>query len=157
MPKLRARPRDPLILDRWLDVAFACLWGIYAAWGLTTLLVGLPTITINTPEWYSAVWAGAVGILSAIAFLACVSLFFLTRPHFLVKKKIERYAVVALVFFILVYPVLLIASATGGDIDRASLAVLSVSYVIFPIYRIYVLTSRINAFEVSSQELNDAS
>lgn len=155
--KLRVHPNDPLILDRWVDVAYMFLWGIYACWGLTTLFFGLPTIDINTPEWYSAVWAGAVGVLSALAFAACASLFFYSRVlHFVTKKKIERYAVFVLSLFILVYPVLLIFSAWDGDVDRVSLSVLSLSYIVFPTLRIYILTRRINAFQATAEEFRNA-
>lgn len=156
-PKLRVTPFSPLILDRWLDVAFAVLWGVYACWGITTLIVGLPTITINTPEWYSTVWAGSVGSLAALAFLACLSLFFAGRPNFILKKKIERGAVICLIAFILVYPVLLFAASREGDTDRTSLAVLSVSYIVFPVYRVYVLNKRIKAYDIAVQEIRDVS
>lgn len=157
MPKLRARPRDPLILNRWVDVAYIVYWLIYAAWGVMTLVVGLPTLEINTPEWYSTVWAGALGGLSAVAGITAATFFWDSkRFHFIAKKKFERSTVLVLLAFILVYPGLLIGAAFAGDESRMSLAVHSLSYLVFPVLRLYILSFRIKAFETANQEIVDA-
>lgn len=155
--RFRVTPHSPLIIDRWIDVVYGLFWSIYGAWGLTTLIVGLPTLTAASPDWYRVIWSGSVGILSAIAGIAAISLFFDTKVGFITKKKIERGAVIALGAFITLYPVLLFSSWFGGDTDRAAAAVLSLSYLLFPAYRIYLLNQRIKAYESTVKDMQDAS
>lgn len=152
--KFRVKPSSPLIVDRWQDVTYAALWAIYGAWGLAVLFKGLPTLTQMTPGWYQVVWSGAIGILSVIACLSAVSLFFHSKISFITKKKVERAAVIALGAFISLYPALLFYSAFGGDSDRVGSAVLSLSYLLFPAYRIYQLNQRIKAYEKANKEIH---
>lgn len=153
--KFRVTPNSPLIVDRWLDVAFAALWGSYALWGLATLGSGLPTLSMAAPDWYVTLWAGAVGLFASVACLTIVSLFFESRISFIFKKKIERSAVIALSMLVFAYPILLWASVVGGDGDRVSIAALSLSYLIFPIYRVYVLNQRIKAYKSAVSAANN--
>lgn len=154
--KFRVKPSSPLIIDRWIDVVYAALWAIYSFWGGAVLIVGLPTLTAASPDWYRALWSGCVGILAFIACISAVSLFWHSKISFITKKKVERAAVIALSAFIALYPVLLIWSAVGGDSDRVGVAVLSLSYLLFPGYRIYLLNQRIKAYEAASKEINNA-
>lgn len=154
--KFRVKPSSPLIIDRWIDVTYAALWAIYSFWGGAVMIAGLPTLNAASPDWYRALWSGCVGLLAFIACISAVSLFFQTRVSFITKKKVERAAVIALSAFIALYPVLLIWSAVGGDTDRIGVAVLSISYLLFPGYRIYLLGQRIKAYEAAAKEITHA-
>lgn len=151
--KFRVKPSSPLIVDRWIDVVYAALWALYAVWGLITMFSGLPTLDRLAPPWYPTLWAGAVGSLSAIAAICSISLFFDTKLSFITKKKVERAAVIALGAFITLYPVLLILAVFGGDSSRFSVAALSLTYLLFPGYRIYLLNQRIKAYELANEEV----
>lgn len=146
-------PWSPLLLDRWVDVAYAVNWGIYSLWGLMATIHGIATITDQAGSLYNFVWSGGVGTLSFIALIASISLFFrVPRVSPMRKKQIEYGTVIALVAFIAVYPVLLTIGAAGGDGNRVAAATLAYSYLVFPALRIWILRSRIKAFERAAQE-----
>lgn len=148
-PKLLARPSDPLLLDRMIDICAAAYWLVYTLWALLAGLLGVATITDAAGEFYNFMWSAGIGTFSLVAFFASVSLFFdfgpKCEPSF--KKKIELYAVRSLMILIAVYPVLLFLAALGGDGNRAPSAILSLSYLIFPFFRTYVLKKRIVTIE----------
>lgn len=143
--KLQVKPSDPLIVTRWLDVAYILLWFVYGLWGVFSVIVGLPTLNMLTPDWYQTVWSGFIGILSLTA---CVlaSLVFFHTPWFkqISKKRAEFATVCALLAFVVIYPVLLVVRAADGDLSRVGpSAVLAISYLIFPVLRLYFLRGRI--------------
>lgn len=151
------KPSDPLIGNRWEDVAFAVFWAIYTLWGLAASIFGIGTIVRQAGEVYNFLWSGAVGTFSLIACLAAVSLFFkfpgkrLVPPN---KKMIEMWAVRVLIPLILVYPVLLMISAIfDGDLNRGVTAVHACSFLVFPWYRQYSLRRRILNFKRATEEI----
>lgn len=147
--RLRQKPSDPLILDRYVDVAYALLWFSYGLWGVTTLVLGLPTITQFTPDWYQTAWSGAIGLLSITASIVTTLLFFETRwMSQLTKKVLERAIVFVLCPFLGIYPFLLILRSLDGEAYKtAGLAVLILSFLIFPVLRLHILKKRIKALE----------
>ena len=146
-------PSSPLLLDRWVDVAYAANWFIYAFWGLMATVHGIATVTDSAGSLYNFLWSGGIGTLSTIAFICSVSLFFrIPKISPLRKKQIEYGTVIALTTFIAVYPVLLTIAAFGGDGNRVAAASLAFSYLVFPALRIWILRSRIKAFERAIQE-----
>lgn len=141
-----------------IDVAAAAYWGIYALWGLLASILGIATITQTVGSAYNFLWSGAIGTLCTVACIAAVSLFFETgRLTNVVKKQVELWAVRLLSCIIFVYPILLFITAISGDTNRAPTAVLSLSYLIFPLYRTYVLKKRIIAFERAQKDLTNGS
>lgn len=145
--QLQIKPGDPLILDRWVDVAYVGLWFSFGLWGVITLLVGLPTITQFTPDWYQTAWSGSIGLLAITASIVS-SLIFFDTPWMkqYTKKYIERALAIPLCAFIGVYPVLLILRTLDGDAYKtAGLSALILGFVIFPALRIHILNVRIKA------------
>lgn len=141
-------PWSPLLLDRWVDVAYAVNWAIYSFWGLMATIHGIGTISDKAGSLYNFLWAGAVGTLSFIAFICATALFFrIPKVSPLRKKQIEYGTVIALVTFIAVYPILLTIAGFDGDGNRIAAAALAYSYVVFPALRIWILRTRIKAFE----------
>lgn len=147
--RLQQRPSDPLILDRYVDVAYAVLWFSYGLWGVVTLILGLPTITQFTPDWYQTAWSGVIGLLSITASIVATLLFFETRwMSQLTKKLTERAIVLVLCPFLGIYPLLLILRSIGGDAYKtAGLTVLILSFLIFPVLRLHILKNRIKALK----------
>lgn len=145
--RLQIKPSDPLIVDRYLDVAYVTLWFIYGLWGVTTFLLGLPTITQFTPDWYQTAWSGTIGCLAISASLLAALIFFETPwMRQVTKKYLERSIVYALMAFIAVYPVLLLLRAINGDIlITLGSSIITVSYLVFPALRIRILNGRIKA------------
>lgn len=154
-PKLLARPGDPLLLDRMVDVCAAAYWMVYTLWALLAGFLGIATITDAAGGFYNFMWSAGIGTFSLVALLASVSLFFDFGHRFdpPLKKKVELYAVRCLMILIAVYPVLLFLAAFGGDGNRAPSAVLSLSYLIFPFFRTYVLKKRIVTIERAKKEI----
>lgn len=147
-------PWSPLLLDRWVDVAYAVNWAIYALWGMNATIHGISTVTEQAGSLYNFLWSGGVGTLALIACLASISLFFrVPKVSPMRKKQLEYGTVIALVTFIAVYPVLLTIGAVGGDGNRVAAATLAFSYLVFPALRIWILRTRIKAFERAAQEL----
>lgn len=148
--RLQSKPSDPLIVDRWTDVAFIALWFVYGLWGVVSLIVGLPTIAQFAPDWYQPAWSGMIGVLSITAALLASLIFFETSwMQQITKKKLERAIVRTLLAFIAIYPVLLILRSTiGGDVERTgATSVLAFSFLIFPALRIHNLGVRIKAIK----------
>lgn len=148
--KLQLKPSDPVVVDRWLDVAYFFLWLIYGAWGVFSVVVGLPTVQNFASESYQTIWSGMIGVLALTAAAMIVLVFFRTSwMAQITKKRIERGAVIALTAFVFVYPILLGLRAAEGEIVKVGpSSLLAVSYIIFPIYRIWVLRNRIRSLRL---------
>lgn len=138
-----------------IDVAFACLWAVYAGWGLFAAILGVATITEAVSETYTFLWACSIGVFASLAALAATSLFFDlgTRLKPPIKKRIELWAVRMLICLIAVYPALLITAAVAGDLNRGPTAVIALSYLVMPVYRNYQLKRRIKNFERAAKEI----
>lgn len=151
--QLKLLPSDVLIVDRWLDVAFAVFWFIIGLWGAVSLVIGLPTITQLTNDWYQTVWSGMIGLLSITASLLATLVFFETPwIRQVTKKTYERWIVIVLASFMFVYPGLLVVRSFQGEfLKTGALAVLCFSFLVFPVLRIHDLGRRIrNMKEVES-------
>lgn len=152
--KLLHKPSDPIIADRWADVASGFLWLIYAAWGVAAYYAGLATIASQSPGWYESIWSISIAVLSTIASASAFSLFWqIPRLTPVRKKTIELGSVFALGFFIAVYPILLTTAAWDGDQNRIASAILAYSYLVFPVLRIHMLRQRIKSFELAQKEI----
>ena len=150
MMRLQMKPSDPLILDRWVDVAYVALWFIYGLWGVTTLIVGLPTITQFAADWYQPAWSGVIGLLAITASILAALIFFDTSRWLsqLTKKKLEKTTVWLLCCFVAVYPALLMLRTINGEGEKTGgLSILLLSYIIFPLLRIHILGMRIKALK----------
>lgn len=148
--------KDPLVLDRSIDLAAAITWLIFAFWGLVASITGLETIVSAAGPLYAFLWAGGIGTFATIACAAATSLFFDlgTRLAPPLKKRIELWAVRSLSLLIGLYPLLLfIAGVFSNDGNRLITAVLTLSLLVFPLYRIHVLKARINTFLRAQKEL----
>lgn len=152
--KLQHKVTDPIITNRWVDVAYGILWSIYAMWGVLVFFAGLPTIASQSPGWYEPVWSVFIATLSALAAISAFSLFVRVPGFDQVKKKtIELGTVIALTAFVAIYPILLVTAAFGGDQTRAANAILAFSYLVFPILRVYMLRQRIKSYKLAQKEL----
>lgn len=143
--KIQVRPSDPLILDRWIDVAYFFQWLIYGFWGIASVILGLGTVKDLASQWYQYAWSGTIGMLSATAATMVFLAFFHTSfIRQITKKRIEFCTVIVLNVFILVYPVLLIIRSIEGEfLKTGAIAVLAIGYLIFPILRLHILRKKI--------------
>lgn len=143
--KIHVKPNDLLIVDRWLDVAYALLWFIYGLWAVTSVIIGLPTLTMVASSIYQTLWSSFIGVLSLTAcFLACS--LFVETPRFrqISKKRAEVATTIVFCAFVVVYPVLLIVRASTGELETVgATSILAFSYLVFPLLRIHILRSRI--------------
>lgn len=145
MVSVLLRPWEPQVLDRWIDVAYILLWALYSAWGISVLIVGLPTIANVTPGWYFTAWAAGVGLSALVSCIFSFLVFFKTKITQITKKRIEIRGVAVLSSFILIYPVLATIAAISGDPLRFGAMFVAWSYLIFPILRIHILRIKIKA------------
>ena len=147
MPKLVARPSDPLFVTRELDVFFIIAWGIYAAWGVAASLAGIPTVTSASGELYNTIWAGLIAITAFGSFWSAISIFYKTKLQQVVKKRVERAFLWMLTVLVIVYPSFLLISVIEGDMGRLAAFIVSLLYVLIPVFRIRHLTKRIKYYE----------
>lgn len=137
--------RDPVIADRTVDLMAIAYWFCFSGWGVASTIAGIPTITNATTPLYELVWGGTVGLLSFIACAAAASTFVNSRTTMarIRKKQTEIWAVSMLAGCIAVYPILIGVAALGGDADRIATFFVSVSFLIFPTWRVRHLYYRI--------------
>jgi hypothetical protein len=148
MLKLIARPSDPLVVTRELDVFFIVCWAIYAAWGITACIFGIPSINFVNGLLYNQIWSGGIGLIATVALISAISIFFKTRTHQITKKKVERAALHALSWFVVAYPALLLLLAIfTGNVTYLATSVIGLLYLLIPIYRIRHLSKRIKYYE----------
>lgn len=143
--RIQVRPSDPLILDRWIDVAYFIQWLIYGFWGIASVILGLGTVEDLASQWYQYAWSGTIGALSSIAGIMVLLAFFsMSWIRQITKKRVEFCTVIVLSVFILVYPVLLTIRALEGEQALiGATAVLAYGYLIFPILRLHILRKKI--------------
>ena len=147
--KLQVKPSDPLILDRWVDIAYLALYLIYAAWAIFSVVIGLPTVMTLASDAYQIAWSGTIGILCLVAAgSAALTFFYVPHMRQITKKRVEFASVFTLWFFIIVYPVLLVVRAIDGELSvTGPAAVLAISYLIFPTLRLWILHNRIQTLK----------
>lgn len=139
------RVRDPIIADRSLDLMAAAFWFCLSAWGMSSAIVGLPTVYNSLGELYLMAWGAAIGILCAVAFYGAISTFF-SNPIInlrIKRKKVEMITAGVAGGFIAVYPGLLLVSVIFGDWDRFSTFFASLAYLAVPTWRVRHLYLRI--------------
>jgi len=147
MPKRLYTLRDPVVVTRELDLAYIILWALYAWWGIQSLITTLPSISMVSSNLYSTVWAGSIAILSSIAMVTAILVFFRTgRWSQPAKKRLEEYVVMLLCGVILVYPAAVIFLSFHGDTDRLAIIPVALSYLIFPLLRVRLLNRRIKQY-----------
>lgn len=146
MLKLIARPSDPLLMTREIDVFFAFGWLGFAWWGGFSAIVGVKTIVDPLGFWFATIYSGMVGVLAVLASLIAASLFVRTpRVSNLTKKKWEQSIAIGMVFFFAIYPVNIVVRALT---DAAILPNLGIALICLLVifYRIRNLRHRINSY-----------
>lgn len=146
-PKLMVRPSDPLLLTRELDIFFILSWAIFAGWGYFAVFQGLETITLALGSFFNFIWALGIAVLSSIALIASIMVFFKTKMRQVSKKRIELVAVWGLIFLVAVYPVYLAGRAISQEeINIWNSVIISLLYVLIPFFRIRNLRYRIRYY-----------
>lgn len=143
---LRSVLNEPVLADRSLDVMAGALWAIYGLWGMSSTISKIPTLDRAASPLYQLIWGGLIGLVALVAAIAAFST--LVPGSTLVrirKKQAEMWAVSILGGFIGVYPVLIFLEALTGDPARQSIAILSLSYLVVPTWRVYHLVRRIRS------------
>lgn len=146
MKKFLDGPKTPLIVDRRFDMAFMLLWLIYSAWAFTSGIEAIPSLNAVADSIYQTVWALLLGFSALIAFVFAGLTFIPTPMARVTKEKVEMYSVISLAGLIFVYPCVLLFNLVAlMDSTFAPGFVLSLSYLVFTVYRIMHLWSRIKA------------
>lgn len=146
---LEVRPSDPLLTNRWGNLAFGLTWLVDGLWGYVSASFRIPTLSLSTPHWYEVLWSTGMTLAGLVAAFGCLSVFFKTPwISLLNKKRIELYGLYWLAGFIGIYIVLLFYFgwiSPVHDPGRASLSIVAVQFLIWPVLRIYQLNRRISA------------
>jgi hypothetical protein len=143
--RFRLKVADPVITDRSVDLMAIWFWFCYAGWGITSAIVGLPTIAKASTPIYELIWGASIGLTATVALVAAV-LTFATASTVKVrirKKVVEQTAVSVLGGFVAVYPIFIILLAIGGDSGRVATVFTATVFLIFPTWRVRHLGQRI--------------
>lgn len=146
LKRIWAFRKEPLVADHSLDIMCMLMWLIYGLWGILSTVQHVTILNAGF-QWYPILWGAVIGIGSWIAFLGAFMLF-VVKPDDLDArifwKRLETYAVTALVGFVFVYPSLQLYNLVDGEgVARYDMAVLSWSYLLVPLWRIGHLRARI--------------
>ncbi len=144
--KAWGRRKNIILVDARIDVACAVLWLIYGAWGLWVPVVNANALLAVAPDFYPVLWGGVIGLAGMIAGI-CALANLATDPNRLGLRiwthRWERFAVATLVGFILVLPTIQIGQMFTAGGDRFDVLILSFSYVVIPIWRLFHLGDRV--------------
>lgn len=146
MPKVIARPSDPILSTREIDVFFAVGWLGFAWWGLFSALFGVKTIVDPLGFWFSTVYSGIFSLLALLCSLIATSLFFrIGTISNLTKKKWEQSLAIGMFFFFLIYPVNIMVRALTDSAITPNLGIALVCLLVI-FYRIRNLRYRIFSY-----------
>jgi hypothetical protein len=141
----RAHLRDPILVDRGVDLLSAMLWGVYMFWGLTSLLLGLATISETLDEVYNNIWGISIAVSAGAALAGAIATLRPKRsiPRRIRWKQVEIWGVCVLAGFISVYPLFIAGQVFSGSYERIPTLFLATSYLLFPTWRVRHLSGRI--------------
>lgn len=148
MPKLVARPSDPLLITREVDLWYSAIWFVYASWGTLSVILGIRTITEIAGPTFNFGWSLAIALLSWGA-LACSILLFIRTTWLsqVSKKKIEMMLSIGLFFLILIYPFYLGFRAYMGEEQIWPSVALAVLYLLICAFRAKHLYHRVKNYQ----------
>lgn len=141
-------PRSPLVVDRRFDIYFIFVWFTYVAWAITSAVEQIVSAHSIFDNVYLFAWSGALGTSALVAMIFAFLGFIPTPMRRVAKEKVEVYALILLCGFVSVYPCVLIYNefVLHAHFEFfASTFVLSLRYLIAPIYRIMHLWGRIKS------------
>lgn len=139
--------REPLITDRRFDIAAMMTWFFYAAWGILSLVLSDITSFRNIDQYYPVVWGAALGVASAVATAAALTMFLLKPGSFASRiraKRTESSALCAMLGLLAVYPTVLLLLGDPSGHPRWDILALSFSYFPFAVFRVMHLRQRIS-------------
>lgn len=152
-----ASRHDPLIIDRKLDIAFLILWALYGGWGWAGAIVNTTILDIPI-TFYPTIWAAVIGFSSTAAALIVTASFFIRSDQYkerILHKRLEVAAVGLMVMFITVHPVNEIVGLAAGTPHRPDSAILALSYLVMPAFRILLQLERIQKIKAADKRYLD--
>lgn len=142
--------KEAVIADHRIDIMSMMMWLLLGTWGILSTVQQV-TILKETINWYPVVWGSSIATLCLLAFIGVLMIFMVPHNDYRSRiqwKQLELTAVSILACVIAVYPVLMF-KGLFDDSPRPDLFVLSLTYLIVPIWRIGHLRSRIANLEIS--------
>lgn len=128
------------------------LWLIYGCWGIATITVNASVLkeALRGFTFYPVLWGGVIGLLCLVSFAVAGAGFLVRLDDYrkrVALKRIEAWTVALFLGFLIVYPVVMWANAlnphfTPDEPARFDLAILSLSYLVFPFWRVKNLLDR---------------
>lgn len=143
---IKAKRFEPLITDHRIDLMSMTMWLLLGLWGVLSTVANV-TVLKDVSNVYPIVWGSAIGLASLCAFIFALNTF--SCPPSLIPQRIkwkraEMIADSVLVGLIIIYPALMFLNMFDGkDTPRPDLFVLSLTYLVVPMWRIGHLASRI--------------
>lgn len=139
-------PKTPLVVDRRFDIYFIIVWFTYVAWAIGSAIEQILSVNSFFDNIYLFVWSGLIGTSAMLSAMFAILGFVPTPMSRVNKEKIEMYSLIILAGLVSVYPCVLIYNQfvlhTHFEFFASTL-VLSVRYLIAPIYRTMHLWGRI--------------
>lgn len=143
---IRNRLREPVLVDRRIDVCASISWLLLGLWGIFASISDYTTVAEASGPDYNFLWGLSIGILGLISAIAAVSTTIGTNIHHAVyKKTTELISISLLAGLISVFPLLRLIDLFSEKFSTDSVAgaALACFFMVFPTWRIFHLTERI--------------
>ncbi len=130
----------PILVDNSLNRAFAVKYAVFAAFGLSAIFFGVPSIA----ELWSHTVANITGFMVFISATTAALAAWNTEKH-VRWRKVGIYAGYAFIFSGALYDIALVILAFAGDDRRVSAAIISAALIVMPIWYVRYLIRRVKA------------
>jgi hypothetical protein len=130
----------PILVDNSLNRALSIKYAIFAMFGFTGILTGIPSIVEVSGYVVATIIAAVVMVTAGFASVATWN-----TEKGVGWQKLAIYSIIAFISFSLVYNVALIWLTLLGDAGRANVAVLATALLVMPVWHCRYLTKRVAA------------
>lgn len=139
---MHSKVTAPVLTDKTLDLAFAVKYFIFSVFGAVGAASTVPAISVVGGAVYELFWTISIFLVS-LAATALVLYNLFHQPTKWNTIKLEFYTTIGVVFLVGTYSGALITLALQGSDTRYSLAVISLSLLVFPVWRLRQLWKKL--------------
>lgn len=127
----------PILVDNTLNRFLAVKYGVYSCFGISGVIVHVPSLSIVAGDAVAMLLAGIVAVSAA---LASISAWNSARGGKWDRR--ELLATIVMVSFVAVYNIALIYLTVIGEGNRINLAILATALLVMPIWRLTDIIKR---------------
>lgn len=128
---MSTKNQKPVLVDDSLFKAFSIKYFIYAVFGLSGLLVAVPSIAETAGEFSARAISATIMVLGALSAFAVLRAIDSTG-----WERVEFYSTIGLISFVAMYDVSAIYLAALGSDSRINLAIIASALLVMPLWRV---------------------